>query len=526
MPIRWGRGLAPAAARPGLDDIKAVLRSGLAHARSKGAEYADIRYVHQTSEELAVAGGKPADAIAGTGIGVGVRCLARGAWGFASANALALPAVKEAAALAAKVALASASANVKPASLSQTPGVVDAWTSPVAAPAEAAVSVPAPAPSSAPAPEHDPFAVKGEEKLTLLAGWEERMRTSDPRIRHSRAEAAFLKEYKVFASSAGSLIEQELYFTQAVLSATARGAGSGVPAGGDAAQARQAIRSSSGGWEALAGTGWKLRSPAAGDCGDGFQVAGRVAREAVTLLEAPAFSGGPVDLIIDPAQMASVLKETVATPPHWPGTHGGGVPSSAVSGVLSRFAVLAGAPGLSVSCDATIPGAPGSYGYDDEGVPGQAVPLLRNGAVVGELAALDAGEGRNSTGTMRAPSGHRPPALEISNLSLEPGDWRAAELVRDTPSGVYLDTGVAWEIKDGAFGRMLRYPASLEVAGGSLWPRLDAVADAEYWAVHAPPWDEDIGPLRGAREGFGSSPMRFRQVRLRSQERQGEGGPR
>jgi len=59
---------------------------------------------------------------------------------------------------------------------------------------------------------------------------------------------------------------------------------------------------------------------------------------------------------------------------------------------------------VNITADATIPGALGSFAYDDEGVPGQCVPIVENGIFTGYLSSRETAAqlGISSSGAMRA----------------------------------------------------------------------------------------------------------------------------
>ncbi len=509
MPIGW-RAQPPAVTFeewPDLSQVKAVLQAGLAQAKARGAEYADARFVYRHLEELGVANACARTPRESLDFGVGIRCLIRGSWGFASASGLSVPGVKLASAQAVKVALASASANIHPLQPPTPSSAVDTWSGPVG---------------------RDPFSVKTEEKLALLGDWEQRLR-GRPEVKQGLAEAEFAKEYKVLANTVGSLIGQESYATHVHLVAAASDAGAPL--------VRSASFDFSKGFEAVDEIA--LRSPVTQDCLDGFQVAERLSVEAAALREAPMCQMGEADLILDPSQLAFQLERTV------------GLPLLAGGSFLSDLAPEPPSA-LNITSDPTIPGAPGTYGYDDEGTRGRPSVLVRRGS---------AAAGRSSLGR-RAVDYASPPYPTLGNLVLEPGDWRTAELIRDTAQGLYLDTPllptvpagasswsgmasssgkaswngaapvpryfgteVAWEIKDGSLGRLVR-GVGYGAAAAGFWQRLDGVADREFRALWGPTRGQGAvtPPAQAVPTGFGGSPSRFRRVRVGPWSQQGKDG--
>ena len=73
--------------------------------------------------------------------------------------------------------------------------------------------------------------------------------------------------------------------------------------------------------------------------------------------------------------------------------------------------------------DATVPGGMGTFGWDDEGVVAQAVPLIKNGIFVGYLSSRETAPriGRQSGGAMRADGWNRIPLIRMTNINLLPG---------------------------------------------------------------------------------------------------------
>ena len=79
---------------------------------------------------------------------------------------------------------------------------------------------------------------------------------------------------------------------------------------------------------------------------------------------------------------------------------------------------------MTITADATLPGALGSFGYDDEGTPAHPVDIVRDGIWVGTLSGRDsaalAGIER-SGGAVRAEGFNRIPMVRMTNVGLLPG---------------------------------------------------------------------------------------------------------
>ena len=167
------------------------------------------------------------------------------------------------------------------------------------------------------------------------------------------------------------------------------------------------------------------------------------------------------------------------------------VPASGIGSL--RF----GSERVSVTADATSAGGLGSYRWDDEGVEGRAVPIVREGVLTGFLSSRETAAEiglERSGGCMRAEGFDRQPIVRMTNVNLEPGDAGTLDdLIADTDQGLLIETNrswsidnrrlqfqfegeAAWEIRGGERGRLLRNRAS----GGDPepWGRCDAVCSA------------------------------------------------
>ena len=84
-----------------------------------------------------------------------------------------------------------------------------------------------------------------------------------------------------------------------------------------------------------------------------------------------------------------------------------------------------GSEQVNVTADATHPGGLGSYRWDDEGVEGHSVPIVRDGVLAGFLSSRETAAEiglERSGGCMRADGFARQPIVRMTNVSLEPGD--------------------------------------------------------------------------------------------------------
>ena len=153
--------------------------------------------------------------------------------------------------------------------------------------------------------------------------------------------------------------------------------------------------------------------------------------------------------------------------------------------------------------------------------------MLRGFLTSRETAArLGAGGG----GSMRADGWSRMPLVRMTNLHLEPGEGTLEELLDGVDEGVYFETNkswsiddkrlnfqfgtqMAWEIRGGRLGRMLR-DATYTGITPAFWGSLDAVAGPEAWHVHGLVNCGKGQPGQSAHVSHGAAPARFRDVQV------------
>ena len=161
---------------------------------------------------------------------------------------------------------------------------------------------------------------------------------------------------------------------------------------------------------------------------------------------------------------------------------------------------------MGITADATLPGALGSFRWDDEGVGAQAIPLVREGVLRGFLSSRESAAeiGLVPLGRLHARRGLRPPA-DRADDQREPrrratrarldeliGSTAARDLHRDQPLVVdrlhaactsSSPGEAAWEIVDGRLGRMLRDPVYAGTSRPCFWGGLDAVCSPAEWRL-------------------------------------------
>jgi TldD protein len=428
--------------------------------------------------------------------GFGIRVLKNGVWGFAASNDFTPDEVVQTAKTAVAIADSARHLVRHEAALAPVEPAVATWES---------------------KPEIDPFEVKTEDKVTLLSEVDRLMKAATP-VASTSGLLVSHREEKIFVSSEGSRISQSLVNTGAAIQAVAR-------AQNDVQVRTYPVQSSGDG--VLRGWEYIERLDLLGN-------AERVAKEACELTGAPQCPSGIFDVILGGSQLALQLHESCGHAVEYDRAIGMETGSIGTSYLTpdKRGSFRFGSPIVNVVADATIPGALGSFGYDDDGVPAQKVDIVKDGVFLNYLTSRETGAmlGEPSTGASRAMSADRIPLIRMTNVSLMPADYSLDEIIRTTKHGILMDvnksfsiddrryhfqfgTEAGWEIEDGSVRRMVRNPI---YAGDApeFWNSCDAIAGKDEWRVYGLPSCGKGEPLQLVGVGHGASPARFRNVKV------------
>jgi TldD protein len=473
-----------------LDDLVALM------AAAEGrCGYAEARRVVHVEQRAGVRNGRVEVASHDESDGIGIRVRVGGAWGFAATRDTSRGGAE--AALARAIALAEAQPRADDRPRTDEPPARGHWTHPV---------------------ERDPTAVPLGEKLALLSAAEEALRT-DPRIVRTDAVTSATKTSQAFASTEGAACTQER---------TTCGGGVAAVAVHDGEMQLRTYPTAHGGHVALAGWEHVLELDLAGH-------APRVAAEAVELLTAPPCPSGRHTIVLHPEQLELQIHESVGHALELDRILLGEAAYAGTSWVQPHDlgALRYGSEHMTITADGTLPGALGTFGWDDEGTPARRTTLVDAGILRAALSDREsaAAVGVESAACSRAGGFDRQPIVRMTNVSLEPGDAGSfADLLADTGEGLYLETNRSWsiddrrlhfqfatevarEIKGGELGRLYRNP-SYAGTTPSFWASLDAVCSAEAWEL----WGvTDCGkgePGQFMAVSHGSAPARFRDVEV------------
>ena len=474
--------------------MRDLTQRALDTAVQRGASHADVRVVRRADESIAVKSGRVEAVAFGESEGFGVRVLVDGAWGFASSSVLTAAEADRVASDAVRIARASATALRTPVVLDDRPPAHGTYRTPI---------------------EEDPFAVPVERKIGELLAADAAMRR-EPGLAFTEARYEGLREWKTYAASDGSWVEQEITHVVAGIEASAV----------DGSELQRRSYPDSGqaaGWE------WVRALDLAGN-------APRIASEAVQLLSAPQCSPGRTTIVLDPSQLYMQVHESCGHPTELDrvfGTEASYAGTSFLTTDKLADGFRYGSDQVNIVADATAPAGMGTFGWDDEGVAAQRVPLIREGLLVGYLTSRETAPriGRRSGGAMRADGWNRIPLIRMTNINLMPGtELSLDQIVADTDEGLYLSTNrswsiddrrlnfqfateIGWEIKGGKLGRIVKNPTYTGITY-EFWRSCDAVADERSYRMFGTPNCGKGEPGQVGHVGHGASGARFRDVQV------------
>ena len=464
--------------------------------RGKGVDYADCRYVRTEKESLNVSDGNVDSFVRNLDVGVGIRVVANGAWGFASTATLTGAELKKTANLALKIAKASAITKHEPVVLAEQETFVGKYRTKF---------------------KIDPFTVSSEDKIGLLVNACDEVRKSK-KIKTAEGSMEFHRIKKLFVSTEGAEIEQELMES---------GGGYAAVAFDGKEAHRRSYPNSFGGDFATAGYEF-IESM------NFMDHTTRVREEAVAILKAAPCPDTTTTVIINGPQMALQVHESCGHPTELDRVLGTEISLAGGSFMtIDKLKKLKyGSDIVNIVADATVPGALGSFGYDDEGVKAARNWLIRKGKFVGYLSSRETAPviNQRSSGAMRADGWNRLPLIRMTNINLEPGSWELDDLIADTKNGIFFDINkswsiddkrlnfqfggeCAWEIKNGKLGRMFKNPTYTGITP-EFWNSCDAICNKNHWHVWGLPNCGKGEPMQSAHVAHGAAPARFRNVKV------------
>jgi len=514
----------------GLSDV------ALKEAKTLGCSYADIRFTRSTSSGVNASGGNPIpggpDDPAGgfggfggrggrgggggggfggrgggggrrggpstgsgqTAAGFGVRVIHSGTWGFASSPIVTEDEIRRITRIAAEVARASAIAKKNDVVLAPVAAYQTHWATPVT---------------------KNPDDISRELKQDFV------QKVVDTAVKNKGVQSVNVSvnityEWKYFASSEGSYIEQEAWQTNPSFSVTARK--------DDVVRTRTfSAVPKLGGWEVAEDA--KM-----------LENAERIADEAVEFTTAKPIEMGVKDLILTPSHAMLTIHEIVAHATELDRIMGYEANYAGTSFVkVSDIGKLKyGSKLFNVTADKTIPGGLGTAGYDDDGVKTTKFPLVRDGILVGLMTNRETAHYINekeSRGCTYAQSWRDYPFLRMANVHVEPGPPGSPtldQIIADTKDGVLIDGrgsysidqqryngqfggNAFWAIKNGKKVGMVTN-VTYNAITTDFWGSLDALTGPDQWEMHGTGGDAKGQPTQINSISHGSPYLRIKKI--------------
>ncbi len=430
------------------------------------------------------------DTISGDGspnaAGFGVRVVHSGVFGFASSPIVTEDEIRRISRLATEVARASAIAKKRDLILAPVPAYQVNWSTEMT---------------------QDPRKMSDADKQRGLQA------VVDAAIKHkdvtsATASANFSGEWKYFASSEGSYIEQELFSTMPNFSVTAKR--------GDQTRTRQyAMPGGMGGWELVEIDGMMANVDQTVD-------------EAIELGTATPLVPGVKDLILAPSHLALTIHEIIAHATELDRIMGYEANYAGTSFVKldSINKLKYGTKLLNVTGDKVRPGGRATIGYDDDGVKTTKFDIIKDGILVGVSSNRETAHyigDKASRGCTQASGWAQYPFLRMPNVHLEadPKGPTPEEMIANVKDGILIEGSGSfsidqqryngqfggsafWEIKNGKKGKALTN-VTYNAITTDFWGNLQAVAGPKYWRQFGVGGDAKGQPTQGQAVSHGAS---------------------
>ncbi len=360
-------------------------------ATALGAQYAEARAQRLTKTSLTLKEERVEAAKQGIESGVAIRVLVNGAWGFASVGSTDSAILENAAVDACRMAkLASASLKT-PIKLAPAKTVEDHIAS---------------------KPKKNPSEITVEDKIKTALAINKTSLAHDARIKSCGVDYMDLMGSSFFVNSEGTSIEQDKLYVWSRITASAE-------ANGVFTFSREEIGSTAG-YELF-------------DQQPPEELGRKVAERAVMQLSAKSPKGGKSPVVLGPNVVGVFVHEAFG--------HLAEADLALSGGLLaSNMGKKIGSDYVTFYDDGTLPGAFGTFKYDDEGVPTQKTLLIRDGVVSGLMHNRDTAQKFNTepTGNARAEDFRVEPIIRMRCTYMAPRDQTIEELLEGVKSGYYF----------------------------------------------------------------------------------------
>lgn len=492
---------------------KRLADAALNAATRRGATYVDVRIGRYLQQSITTREARVEGVASDESYGAGVRVIADGAWGFMATDQLTVESISRAAVEAVAIAKANARLQDEPVKLAPQKGVGEvSWRTPI---------------------QRNAFEVPLAEKVELL------LRANAAALgagaNFINTQLFQINEQKYFASTDGSYIDQDVHRIWPTFTVTATDPKSGR------FQTRNALSTPCGrGYEFLSTDPAGKRPGITARYFESYDIvedATLAAEQARQKISAKSVVPGQYDLVLDPTHLGLTIHESVGH-----ATELDRVLGYEANYAGTSFATLDkwksgkfnyGSPIVNFVADRTESGSLGAVGYDDEGVPAKAWPLIKEGVLVdyqktrdqAHIVGQTAGDGCCYAETWADVQFQRMP-----NVSLQPGSapLTPAEMIKGVERGIYiLGRGsysidqqrynfqfggqLFYEIKDGEVVGMLR-DVAYQSNTQEFWNACSAICDRRDYTTFGSFFDGKGQPSQVSAVSHGSATTRFNKI--------------
>lgn len=484
--------------------FKALGAAALQRAQELGAAHADFRLERVRYEQVQVRDGALQGASDREDLGYAVRVLHGGAWGFAAGVVLTPQEAADVAARAVAVARVAAAMTTRPVELAPEPVHREA--------------------TYVSSYDIDPFTVPLAEKVDLLAGWTDRLRTGV--VQHASAHLLSVRECKYYVDLAGTETTQQRVRLHPGFTATGTGAVGFDEMSSVAAPVGR-------GWEYVVGE-------ASRGAWDWDAEIAEVPELLAEKLASPSVEAGTYDLVIDPTNLWLTIHESIGHATELDRALGYEANYAGTSfATLDRLGTLQyGSEVMHVTGDRTVEHGLATIGYDDEGVATQSWDIVKDGVLVGYQLDRQMGlmhpelNGGRSNGCAYADSPGHIPLQRMANVSLQPAadGPDTSELISRVERGIYIVGDRSWSIDMQRFNFQFTGQRFFRIEGGELkgqlrdiayqatttdfWGSMEAVGGPQTWVLGGAFNCGKAQPSQTASVSHGCPSALFRGVRI------------
>ena len=493
---------SPVAAQSLTSSERELLLLAIDVANDAGAHYADARIIRSQFEAVSTREQTITQIQNTDSFGINLRALVGGSWGFAATQVL----TRDSVAAMAREAVTMASANNSVAPSQTTMAPVDIfpdanWVTPHSV---------------------DPFLIAIEDKASLLLSInEEALRVNN--VRYASSSILSVKEERMSATSEGSLINQTFLRISPAVNLTA------ISDDGRDFQTRSAVVEPAGrGYEYVMGL--ELTGNA-----------GRWAEEAAMKLHAAPIEPGKWDLVLHPSNLWLTIHESIGHPTELDRALGFEANYAGTSFIYPPEEVIGklklGPEFMQFVGNRTEFGGCATTGWDDEGVPAESWPIIKDGIFVDYQTTRDqVGLISDYTGIERShgcaygQDWESMPFQRMPNVSMLPGGegFTQEDVIASTERGILVEGRgsysidqqryniqfggqVFWEIRNGRKYQMLR---DLAYVGRTpeFWNSLDVVGGSSTYYLGASFGDAKGQPMQVNAVSHGCPIALFRDI--------------